>query len=265
MSKNLRPLLAELAGTFALVLLSAAAVCSATALSPSGPSMTALLWGAVAQGCAYAAALTATVRISGGYLNPAVTLTLWVFKRLDGGTASWLAAMQLLGAVLAGMVVYLSFSTAILGTAHVGTPHLNREAFGFDATTDPRLVMLVGVLMEAALTFVLTLVIYGTMLDSRTPLAPTLGGLGPGLALIAIALAAGPLTGASANPARWFGPAVWEFALQGGAFRDHLAYWLGPCLGALAAGGLYQAFLMPSTAADHGHAARHHHDRKGSH
>src|SRR5262249_44498691 len=75
MDRNLRPYVAEFLGTFVLVFVSAGIVLAAHLASdlPLGP-----IGIAVAQGCVLAAALSATVNVSGGFLNPAVTITLWV-------------------------------------------------------------------------------------------------------------------------------------------------------------------------------------------
>ena len=73
--------------------------------------------------------------------------------------------------------------------------------------------------------------------------------MGVGLTLAALVLMGYPLTGASMNPARWFGPTLWELTTVGGdAFRDHSVYWIGPIFGALLAGAAYEYVLMPSAA-----------------
>jgi glycerol uptake facilitator-like aquaporin len=74
-----------------------------------------------------------------------------------------------------------------------------------------------------------------------------MGGIGMGLTKVAIILFAFHLTGGAANPARWFGPAVWEVSLPHPTWplRDHTVYWVGPILGALAAGIFYSAVLAP--------------------
>lgn len=245
MDQNLRAGLTEMIGTFALVLLSAGVVCTGSLPDPSGPYHPYLIGIALTQGFALAALLSATVHISGGYLNPAVTLMLWVFKRLDGRRAAWLIGAQLLGAVLAGLALRAIFSEGVLLVARLGTPHLNTSAIG-GAGGPPELpVLLSGIGIELALTFIVTFTIFGTMLDPR---GPRLGGLGAGLALSACVFMAYDLTGASANPARWLGPAVWEASIRPPdlVFRDHAVYWIGPILGALLAGGVHTVLIMPS-------------------
>jgi glycerol uptake facilitator protein len=95
MNKTLRSYLAELVATFAFVFISAGAVCAyyvpwslqhSTETLVVESQLTAVERGIVtafASGCIYAAALAATLTWGGGYHNPAITLTLWVYKRMD--------------------------------------------------------------------------------------------------------------------------------------------------------------------------------------
>src|SRR5262249_2206233 len=142
MDKNLRAYMAEMIGTLIVVFVSAGAVCVnqlAAVPWPQGeqpglvivqpqPGLAGI---ALATGLIYAAALAVTVPLSGGYLNPAVTLMLWVFKRLDGGKTTCLIGAQLLGAVLAGALLrgVLFFREDVLIASFLGTPHLNVEVF----------------------------------------------------------------------------------------------------------------------------------------
>jgi aquaporin Z len=244
MDSNLRAYVAELIGTFALVFLGAGVVCTSKLADLAGPNQPYLVGIALAQGFILAAALSATAPLAGGFLNPAVALMLWVYKRLAGGRALGLIAAQLLGAVLAGLVLRVTYSEAVLGEAGLGTPHLNLPAWRIaEGAPIPLKVLLSGIGIELVLTFILTFAIFGTMIDPR---APRLGGLAVGLTQAAGALMAFELTGAAANPARWIGPALWEATVaRGGVFRDHAVYWIGPILGALLAGAVYTVVLLP--------------------
>jgi MIP family channel proteins len=259
MDKNLRGYLAELFGTFAVVFLSAGAVCvNQVAIITDHPDLRLGVIGiALAYGLAYAAALAATQHLSSGYLNPAITLMLWVFKRLDGAKTAALIFVQLLGAAMAGGVLRLVYNNLVLGNARFGTPHLNLQAFDVSGITAA--VLLKGVLIECCLTFILTFVIYGTIIDPRaTRLLGTWGkrllGVWVGLALVAMTLAAYAYTGASVNPARWFGPWIWEGTVPQLQTRvpDHVVYWFGPIAGALLAGVVYNLLILP---AEEEHAA----------
>jgi glycerol uptake facilitator-like aquaporin len=278
MDKNLRPYLAELIGTFAFVFLTAGAVCvnGIAALAWAAPDVSVaptdilqarggLLGIALVAGFAYAGALAFTLPFANGYLNPAVPLTLWVFKRLDGKPTIGLIGAQLLGAFLAGLLlrVLLAFNEQALVVASLGTPHLNLAAFG--ALSVSVGTVLRGIAIELVLTFVLVFAIFGTMLDPRAPKLASgwVGRLAPlwlGLIVVAATLVAFPLTGAALNPARWFGPVVWESSivplLTRGPFRDHAVFWIGPLAGALVAGTLYTTLVLPPPREEH----HHHHD-----
>jgi glycerol uptake facilitator-like aquaporin len=90
--------------------------------------------------------------------------------------------------------------------------------------------------LEAIATFFLVFVVFGTAVD---PNAPRVGGLAIGLAVTADTLAIGPLTGASMNPARSFGPAV-----ASGIFEGQAVYWTGPIVGGIAAALLYDMLFL---------------------
>lgn len=281
MDKNLRPYLVELVGTFAFVFLAAGAVIAdqlaavtwhrqpgvaafeiratgdvaetAHPVTISEPRL-GLTGIALAAGLAYAAALAFTVPYSGGYLNPAVPLTLWVLKRLDGGRTVALVVVQLLGAILAGGVLRLLLGARadLLALSRLGTPHLNTEAFaaaGVDLTT-----LIKGVGVELGLTFLLVFAIFGTGLDPRA--RQQWGGwvqrllpLWLGILVTAATFFGFGLTGAAANPARWLGTAVWELTVPSlavlGPWQDHPVYWVGPVVGALLAGSLYSVLVLP--------------------
>lgn len=259
MNKNWSAYLAELIGTFVVVLVAAGAVCANRAAvqsgmeaSPGGRVIVALAYGLI-----YAAVLTATLPLSEGFLNPAVTLTLWVFKRLDGVRTTGLIAVQLLGAVLAGGLIRAVFPLTVLDGARMGTPHVNAQAFGaFDPGDIGRTMLIEGGLIEFALTLALTFVIFGTLIDPRGQRwvgvwGKRLAGLWAGLTVIAATLVAYPMTGAALNPARWFGPWVWELtiaSLASNTSRDHVVFWFGPIAGALVAGGLYVYLILPKEA-----------------
>src|SRR5438105_5977677 len=167
MDKNLRPYVAELLGTFGVVFISTATVCVQWAGRKAGQPEPGL-WGiALAYGLVYAAGLAATVHISGGFLNPAVTLMLWVLKRMDGPKASGLIFVQVLGAAMAGGLVRFIFPEEVLVSARLGTPHLNYIAFGDLGLPKAVGTYLGGIGLELGLTFVFSFVIVATMLAPR--------------------------------------------------------------------------------------------------
>jgi glycerol uptake facilitator-like aquaporin len=79
-----------------------------------------------------------------------------------------------------------------------------------------------AITLEAIATFFLVFVVFGTCVN---PEAPKVGGFAVGLTIAADIIAIGPLTGASMNPARSFGPAV-----AAGVYEGQIVFWLGPLI-----------------------------------
>ena len=222
-STLVRPVTAELVGTALFVFVGAASVVT-TAATPASAGVVV----ALAHGIALAVAVTATMRISGGHLNPAVTLALFAVRKVDGRTAAAYIAAQLVGAVLAAALIKGLFPAGMARATNLGTPFLAAQV-----------TLVQGILIEAALTFFLMTAILGTAVS---PEAPKVGGFGIGLAVTASALAAGSLTGAALNPARAFGPAL--VALE---FHAQVVYWIGPIIGAVLAAALWKMVLLPKS------------------
>jgi MIP family channel proteins len=253
--KNLRASMAEMIGTFALVLISAASTFIATlgGWQLGGQWWQAgLLWVALASGLMYAAMLAATLPVSGGYLNPAITIMLWVFRRLDGVRAFFFVVAQVVGAVVAGGILYLLLPSqeAVRMASHLGAPHLNLDYLG-SAGSGLFASLVKGIGIELILTFLLVFTVFATMLDPRAPRwsrnwANRLACLWIGLTLVACTIAGFPLTGAALNPARWLGPAFWDWLQHPGALKDHAPYWIGPIAGSLLAGWIYTALILPA-------------------
>ena len=210
-----RQLLAEGIGAFTLIFVGAASVMLATA-----NANVTLVGVALAHGLAIALMVSALGAISGGHFNPAVTVGFWVTRRIDTMLAGGYIVAQLLGAIIASLALLAFFPEGLRNAAHLGTPALGP---GIDFTH--------AVAIEAVLTFFLVTVIWGTAVDAR---AHKLGGLAIGLTISMDILAAGPLTGAVMNPARALGP-----ALIAGQWDNQLVFWIGPIIGAVAAGLLY--------------------------
>jgi MIP family channel proteins len=231
MDLRFRTYVAELLGTFALVFVGAGTVCATFLTSLPPLDVTAI---ALAEGFTLAVVLTVTFPVSPGCLNPAITLMLWVFKRLDFRQTLTLIIVQLLGATLAGLALRLLFADGVLQAARFGAPHLKALLDRDQLVTLPALGT--GIAVEAGLTFLVTCAVFATLLDRR---GPRVGGLLVGLAQAAVVLFGFRLTGAAANPARWFGPAV-----VSGQYPDAWIYIVGPVLGTLAAAFLYTLLVL---------------------
>ncbi len=237
-TKLARACLAELIGTFAVVFVGGGVVCVAALTTEPRLDATAI---ALAEGLTLAVALTATHRASGGGLNPALSLMLYVFRRLDLRTLIGFVAAQLAGACLAGLCLRMLFPEPDVTGRFLGTPHVL-------AFLDQGAVTLAGIFsgigVEMFFTSLVAFAFFATMLDRRSP---PLGGLIVGLAQTAVVLFGCRLTGGAANPARWFGCVVWETTLAQSfnPWSDHTVYWVGPILGALLGGFLYVFVLRP--------------------
>jgi MIP family channel proteins len=241
MDSRTRLYVTELLATFAFVFVGAGTVCAYHLPNDPRPEVSGV---ALAEGCALAVLLTVSFHVSGGCLNPAVTLMFWVFKRLDGVRTVGLIIVQLLGAAAAGLVLRFTYSNEVLLAARLGTPYV--KAFLTDSNTLALPGLISGIGVEFFLTCLVTLAIFASLIDPR---GPKLGGVLVGLAQIAAVLLGFHLTGGAANPARWFGPAVWQLTVpelqNQKPFADHAVYWIGPVLGALAGGLFYTTFILP--------------------
>ena len=214
--KDFKAILAELIGTFLLVLIAVGAVHNANRQHMD------LLGLALAQGLAVAAMVSAVGVVSGGHLNPAVTFGALIGGKIEAGRAAAYIVAQLVGSVAAGLVCLLIFDK---GATSAATPDLGQKV-----------TMGIGILTEGLLTFFWVFVMFGTVLDPR---APKLGGLAVGFVVAVGVLFAGPITGAAMNPARALGP-----GLVSGHLTNHMVYWLGPMLGGAIAGLLCGRFLI---------------------
>ncbi len=214
--------MAEGVGTFILTFAGAGAVIATQYLSPTYP---ALLVIALANGLALALAVSFAMNISGGHINPAVTLGMLAVGRISARDALMYIVSQLVGAFVAGILLYGLFPASAGLAVHYGSPSLGN---GIGLTQ--------GTIMEAIATFILVFVIFGTLVDER---APKIAGFGAGLAVVVDALAIGPFTGAAMNPARAMGPMLASLFLT-----NWYVYWIGPVAGALAAAILYERFVL---------------------
>jgi len=229
---NFRAYTAEFVGTFALIFVGVGAIAGAS-IGKDQPGLVAI---ALAHGLTIAVMASATVAISGGHLNPAVTLGALSAGKISLLNAAGYWVAQLAGAVAAAFLIQAVVPGAALHAVNLGTPAPGSGIGGGQA-----------LLMEAVLTFFLMFVVYGTAIDGR---APKLAGLFVGLTVTLDILIGGPITGAAMNPARWFGPAV-----AGGGLGNFWIYLIGPAAGAVAAALLWRYFLEAVPASRQAHAS----------
>ena len=222
MPSLLRRSLAEALGTFALVFIGVGSVAA-----KYYPDASYGVYGiATAHAIVLAVMITATMAISGGHLNPAVTVGLLVARRTNGRTAGAYILAQLAGAVLGAWTVKAIFPAGVVRPIALGTP-----------TLASNIQINQAIALEAILTFFLVSAVFGTCVNSE---APKVGGFAVGLVLWFDIIVGGPLTGAAMNPARAFGP-----ALIAGQWVAHIVWWVGPILGAVLAALLWEYVLLP--------------------
>jgi len=212
-----RRFLAELVGTFAFVLVGAGCL---IAVRGGQKDLVAI---ALAHGLALAVAVSATAHISGGHINPAVTVGVWVARRIHGGAAILYIIAQLLGSFIAAGILLL----LLPGLGNYGVPEIS-----------PNIAFWPAVLTEAVLTFILVFTFFATLIDPKAPRG--IGGFAVGAVLAAAILVGGPLSGAALNPARVLGPAI-----VSNLWAGHGVYWLGPLVGGILAGALYASMYLP--------------------
>ena len=212
---------AEFVATFALIFVGAGAVITASAGNLD------LVGVALAHGLVLAVMVSITGHISGGLVNPAVTIALWAAGRIGTQRGAVLILAQMAGAVVGALLVRYVVGGASFDAGSAGAPTLGT---GVAVGT--------GIVLEAILTFFLVFAVFGTAVDDKGPWNKT-AGFTIGLVIAFDILAFGPLTGAAMNPARWFGP-----ALVGGLWDDALVWIVGPIAGGIIAGVLYTTVLL---------------------
>ncbi|KAG2623754.1 aquaporin TIP4-2 [Panicum virgatum] len=219
-----RAVLAELVLTFLFVFTGVSAAMAAGSGGKPGEAMPMATLAAVAIAHALAAGVlvTAGFHVSGGHLNPAVTVSMMVRGHLSKLRTVLYVAAQLLASSLA--CILLRYLTGGLVT----------PVHALGAGIRP----MQGLVMEVILTFSLIFVTYAMILDPRSQ-ARSIGPLLTGLIVGANSLAGGNFTGASMNPARSFGP-----ALATGDWTHHWVYWLGPLLGGSLAAVVYESLFV---------------------
>ncbi|HKO05849.1 MAG TPA: MIP family channel protein [Candidatus Acidoferrales bacterium] len=215
---------AEFMGAFTLLFFGVGSICFAQQAGASGPGLVGI---ALAHGLAIAVMFAAVGHISGGHFNPAVTAAFWVTRRLGTLEALLYWVAQLLGAAAGSYLITLFYLEDVWRRAALGVPAL---------ASDVSPVM--GIAIEAVLTFLLVFVFFGTAANRDS----AFGRLAPfaiGLTITGDILAGGVLTGAAMNPARAFGP-----ALVGHYWANQAVYWVGPLAGGIVAGSLYSLLLI---------------------
>ncbi|WP_172957797.1 MIP/aquaporin family protein [Thermus scotoductus] len=201
----LRQATAEAVGTFTLLFVGIGSIAATRGQDP--------LAIALAHGLAIALMVTALGRVSGGHFNPAVSFAFFLRRELTAGSLVVYWTAQVIGGFLGAGLISSLYPAAL----EMGTPAAS--AWGQAGVA------------EAFGTFFLVLVILSVVEQGLS-----FGGLAIGLTITMVALALGPISGASINPARWFCPAILQ-----GHLTSAPVYLLAPLLGSVLAVGIRHA------------------------
>jgi len=211
-SQEWRRLFSEVLGTFFLVLVAAGGGMMGQEF-PDTISRTAAV---VAPGMMVLAIILFMGKVSGAHLNPAVSIAFSLRGDFPWRRVPAYIVAQLLGATLAAL-----FLSAVIGVS--ATYGSNYPAEGFSDA--------IAFVMEAVLTLGLVSVILGTASGAQN--VGIFGAIGVGAYIALAGLWGSPISGASMNPARTFGP-----DLIGGNFASYWVYVAGPLVGAVLAVGV---------------------------
>ncbi|MGM0125355.1 aquaporin Z [Enterococcus sp. AZ194] len=213
--------IAELIGTFILVFIG-----TATAVLGGGIDGIGIPGIALAFGLTIVAAAYSIGTVSGAHLNPAVSIAMWVNKRITATELLYYVVSQVLGAILASFTLRFLLSDAGKSLENLGQNGFSELGTG-------------GALaVEIILTFIFVLVIMTVTSASKGN--SKLAGLVIGLTLTLVHFVGIPLTGMSANPARSIGPAIF---VGGDALSQLWVFIVAPIIGGLLAAVVAKALL----------------------
>ena len=210
----------EFVGVFALIFVAAGG--AAYARSPIDL--------AFANGLVIAVMVCAAGPISGGHINPAVTLGFLVTRRITAPLAVVYWVAQFGGAILAALLLKWVLPQGVEDGAKLGVPALGSGIGSGQA-----------VVIEAVLTFFLVWVVFATAVDPRGTFKQ-IAGLAIGFVIAFDVLMAYGLTGGAMNPARAFGP-----QLAGNHWEHGWIWYVGPFAGAVIAASLYELLYLRPT------------------
>nr|QLF98826.1 NIP4;2 [Prunus avium] len=204
-------LIAELIGTYFVIF----AGCGSVAVNKIYGNVTfpgvCVTWGLIVMAMIYSVG-----HISGAHFNPAVTITFAVLRRFSFREVPLYIVAQVLGSIMASGTIALLLDVtpnAYFGTVPVGSS-------------------VQSLVFEIIISFLLMFVISGASTDSRA--IGDLAGVAVGMTILLNVFIAGPVSGASMNPARSLGPAIVKHVYKG-----LWVYIVGPITGCLAGGIAY--------------------------
>lgn len=217
---NPRAYLAEAIATYGLVFFGPLSVIIAVASFGETLTTQSVLFISLGHGGAIALMVYAFGHVSGAHINPAVTIPMMITKKIGIKDGIGYIISQIIGAVAAAATLK-AILPELGAKVNFGTQGGPSELINNSISS--------GFAIESILTFFLVLVIFMTAVHKKA--SPGWHGFSIGGMVFLIHLVAVPLTGASVNPARTFGP-----ALISGAWEFQWLYWAAPILGGIIAG-----------------------------
>jgi aquaporin Z len=214
---NARKYLAELLGTFLFMMAGYASVANFGLAQPAIPGVLVVPF---SFGLGLLAAIYAFGHVSGGHFNPAVTVAMVLDKRTTAMDAVGYIVAQIIGAIAAAAVIYVTVSQAAVAAG------ITKPGAGISDIS--------ALTLEAVFTAIFLIVIL-----TASKRAGDFAGLAIALTLIAIHFAIANVTGSSVNPARSIGS-----ALVGGDLTGIWIYLIGPTVGGIIGWGIYRAMEM---------------------
>ena len=225
--------IAELIGTFVLVLFGCGSVVIANgAIGYLGVSF--------AFGMAVLVMVYAIGPISGCHINPAITISMLILKKINLKDSVFYILFQIAGAIIGAGIVYLIASG--LASYNINTNGLGQNGYG--ALSPGKYSLTAAIVGEVVFTAVFLIVILGST-HKKAPAG--FAGIAIGFTLFLIHIVFIPVTGTSVNPARSIGPAVF----MGGEILGQLwVFIVAPILGGILGAGIWQLLFEKENAAD---------------
>jgi aquaporin Z len=176
--------------------------------------------------------------ISGCHINPAITISMLVARKIKAKDAVAYIIAQCMGAIIASGILLIIARG--LPTYSIAVNGLGQN--GYDAQSPAGYSLLSALIAEIVLTALFLFVIFG----STSKNAPQgFAGISIGLSLVLIHIVGIPITGTSVNPARSLGPAVF---VQGAALAQLWLFWVAPIVGGIIAAIVWKYLFEPKEA-----------------
>lgn len=187
--------LAEMIGTMILVLMGCGSAVFAGGVAETVGAGTGTLGVALAFGLSVVAMAYTIGNISGCHINPAITLAMWLSRRIGSKSAMFYMFFQVVGGILGALILAILTSTGGHGGPTLTGTNTFDSGEGWQAF-----------IAETVFTFIFVLVVLASTDEKKG--AGNLAGLAIGLTLVLIHIVCIPITGTSVNPARSIGPAL---------------------------------------------------------